>query len=114
MSLQTFVDRIYSEPETIAFDDSIAAIDAHFEFTPTAFSVGEQHNAEGSNTGSCKILAFAHLMNLPEPITLHLFGDYFRDDVLRRPDGSDHPNIRQFLKHGWRGVRFERVPLKAR
>lgn len=113
MSLHDFVDRIYREPETIAFNDTIAAIDAHFDFTPTAFSVGEQHNEEGRNLGSCKILAFAHQMNLPEATTLHLFGDYFRIDVLQQPDGTDHQNIRQFLKHGWRGVRFNQMPLKA-
>ncbi|GGX47898.1 HopJ type III effector protein [Saccharospirillum salsuginis] len=114
MSLQAFVDRIYSEPEAIAFDETIAAIDRHFDFTPTAFSVGEQHNGEGSNLGSCKILAFGHLMNLPEPTTLHLFGDYFRVDVLQHPDGDDHQNIRQFLRHGWRGVSFKQIPLKAK
>lgn len=114
MSLQAFVDRLYSEPERITFDESIAVIDANFVYTPHAFRVGEQHNEPGVNQGSCKILAFAHLMNLPESTTLHLFGDYFRVDVLQHPDGRDHANIREFLSHGWKGVKFGTMPLKAR
>ena len=114
MTLQSFVDRIYTEPETITFDESIAVIDAHFDYTPQAFRVGDQHNEPGTNQGSCKILAFAHLMNLPEATTLHLFGDYYRKDVLQNPEGVDHANIRQFLSQGWKGVKFGTMPLKAR
>jgi hypothetical protein len=34
--------------------------------------------------------------------------------VLKNPDGTDHQNIRNFMKHGWDGVRFEGEPLKPR
>lgn len=112
MSLQTFVDRIYGDVATIQFSEAIEAIDAHFDFTPVAFKCGEQHNAAGTNIGSCKILSFAHMMNLPESIAVHLFGDYFREDVVKHPDGTDHPNIREFMRVGWKGVQFSAPALK--
>ena len=39
-------------------------------------------------------------------IILQLWGQYYRD-VLAKPDGEDHQNIRQFMKNGWDGVPFE-------
>ncbi|WP_394170844.1 HopJ type III effector protein [Saccharospirillum alexandrii] len=114
MTLNDFADQLYTRPETIDFDQAIAVIDREFEFTPVAFSVGEQHNAAGTNQGSCRLLAFAHAMNLPEATTLALFGDYYRKDVLGNPDGQDHANIRQFMQHGWKGVHFSAIALKKR
>jgi hypothetical protein len=35
---------------------------------------------------------------------LACFGTYYRDDVLANPEGSDHGNIRNFMKTGWAGV----------
>lgn len=114
MSLQDFVDRIYADVAQIQFDEAIEAIDANFEFTPVAFKCGDQHNEAGTNIGSCKILSFSHAMNLPESVAVHLFGDYFRRDVAENRDGSDHPNIREFMRLGWRGVQFEKPALKPR
>ena len=37
---------------------------------------------------------------------LQLWGQYYRD-VKANPDGDDHQNIRNFMKHGWEGVPFE-------
>lgn len=114
MTLNEFVDQLYTRPETIAFDEAIAVIDREFEFTPVAFTVGEQHNGAGTNLGSCRLLAFAHAMNLPAETTLALFGDYYRKDVLGNPDGQDHANIRQFMQHGWKGVHFSAIALKKK
>ncbi len=52
-------------------------------------------------------LAFAKLHELSEAKTLALFGDYYRSDVLKNPEGSDHQNIRNFIREGWAGVAFE-------
>ena len=38
-----------------------------------------------------------------EQQTLRLFGEYYRDLT---PNGSDHQNIRNFIKYGWPGVTF--------
>ncbi len=44
--------------------------------------------------------------------TLQLFGDYYRIDVLQNPDGTDHQNIRNFIKFGWNGIAFDGKALK--
>ncbi len=114
MTLNDFVDQLYTRPETITFEKAIAVIDREFEFTPVAFTVGEQRNPAGANLGSCRLLAFAHAMNLPAETTLALFGDYYRKDVLGNPEGQDHANIRQFMQHGWKGVHFSAIALKKK
>ncbi|MGB8517988.1 MAG: HopJ type III effector protein [Gallionella sp.] len=105
--MKTFLHTLASTPERINFNDSIAVIDAHYDFTPTAFRNGELHNAAGQNNGSCKIFSFAKLQNLSVQQTLHCFGAYYRDDVLKTPQASDHQNIRNFMKIGWAGIVFE-------
>ena len=81
-------------------------IDAHYQFTGTAFDNGEQHNDAGQNSGSCKVFSFAQLNQLSEQQTLNMFAQYYRDDVLGNPSGEDHQNIRQFMVHGFAGLRF--------
>jgi len=44
---------------------------------------------------------------------LALFGDYYRSDVLKNPEGSDHQNIRNFMHKGWAGVTFKGEALRA-
>lgn len=97
-------------PESIDFTEVIAVIDAHYDFTPRAFSNGEQHNAIGENSGSGKLLSFAQLEQLTQAQTLSLFGQYYLD-VMANPQGQDHQNIRQFMRHGWDGVRFTQGAL---
>lgn len=91
-------------------DANMAVIDAHYDFIPRAFSNGEQDNAIGENSGSCKLLSFAQLEQLTQVQTLNLFGQYYRD-VMANPQGQDHQNIRQFMRHGWDGVRFTQNAL---
>ena len=112
MKTKNIIEQIKNTPESIEFSEVIAAIDHDYKYTATAFTNGQQHNAAGSNEGSCKILAFAKLQSLDKTETLALFGHYYREEVLLNPDADSHQNIRQFMKHGWQGVSFENNALE--
>jgi hypothetical protein len=112
--LESFFRQLSTEPDTISFQQTIALIDALYDFTPTAFSNGEVSNAAGENNGSCKILAFALLHQLSEPQTLELFGDYYRVEVLPDIKGANHANIRNFMRTGWDGVEFQGDALRGK
>ncbi len=114
MDLATFLDTLDQNPSAIDFEDTMAVIDAHYEFTPTAFKNGDITNEAGQNNGSCKILAFAELHELSGSHTLACFGRYYRQDVLLNPNGDDHQNIRNFMRYGWDRVKFAGDPLKAK
>jgi hypothetical protein len=114
MTLDAFLKHLRATPAALRFDDTLELIDALYDFTPTAFRNGEQHNAAGENNGSCKILAFGQLQGLSKAETLACFGRYYREDVLGDPNGHGHANIRNFMHHGWAGVKFEGTPLKPR
>jgi len=90
-------------------------INEHYHYQPTDFKNGlTEHallNKAGTNEGSCRIFAFAQLHGLTEIQTLNLFGDFYRQDVLNNPDGNNHPNIRNFLRDGWKGILFDGVAL---
>ncbi|MBQ4810076.1 HopJ type III effector protein [Pseudoalteromonas luteoviolacea] len=110
-SIEIFLNRVTTRGNTIEFEQTISLIDSHYVFNSCAFVNGEQHNEAGTNLGSCKILAFAKAHNLSEQATLHCFGHYYREDVLLNPNGTDHANIRNFIKFGWQGVSFSQQPL---
>ena len=114
MELENFLQRLNDAPGSIAFTDTLAIIDALYDFTPTAFSNGATRNEAGQNNGSCKLFSFAKLHTLTKAQTLACFGDYYRKDVLCTPDGTDHQNIRNFMKSGWEGIRFEGEALKPK
>lgn len=105
--MQAFLQRLARQPEAVTFADTIAVIDANYDFTPTAFRNGELNNAAGQNNGSCKIFSFGLLHGLTPAQVLNCFGDYYRVDVLQHPEATDHQNLRNFIKHGWAGVAFE-------
>lgn len=105
--MKQFLHMLATAPDSITFNATIAAIDAHYDFTPTAFRNGELQNDAGQNNGSCKVFSFARLHSLSPQQTLHCFGAYYRDDVLKHPQASDHQNIRNFIKTGWEGVTFQ-------
>ncbi|MBA5764412.1 HopJ type III effector protein [Vibrio sp. 404] len=107
MELKSFLEKLKSAPSSVEFSQSIAVIEANYTFTPTAFSNGTMRNPAGENNGSCKIFAFGLLHKLTEEQVLSMFGEYYRGDVLGNPDGDDHQNIRNFIAHGWQGVKFE-------
>jgi len=109
MSLVLFLKKIKSN-QAVSFDDTIAIINQYYHYTPSTFSNGLGDtmisNTAGTNEGSCKIFAFAHLHQLDPSQTLKLFGDYYQD-VLNDPTGNSHQNIRQFIQYGWQGITFQ-------
>ena len=105
------LQQIKIQPQTITFQDVIDFIDAHYQFTPTAFTNGTLHNEAGQNNGSCKIFQFALLNNLTKDETLNCFGHFYREHVLGNPTGTDHQNIRNFMVSGFDGLQIEGVAL---
>jgi HopJ type III effector protein len=117
MSIEELIDRVRSG-QPIRFQETIAVIDAHYQYSPCGFRNGCGDdvviNAPGTNEGSCKVFWFARLHGLDRSQTLALFGEYYRHDVLEHPDGRDHANVRRFLRDGWAGIEYEGVPLLPR
>jgi hypothetical protein len=114
MNKDIFLKQLTDAPESIAFADTVAMIDASYDFTPASFTNGGVRNEAGQNSGSCKLFAFGLLNRLSEQQMLACFGAYYRDDVLKNPAGTDHQNIRNFMKTGWAGVAFDSMPLRAK
>lgn len=106
------IEKIQSQPKTISFTEVIEYIDSNYSFTPTRFINGKTINEANQNNGSCKIFYFAKISDLTTEQTLHLFGDYYRIDVLQNPEETDHQNIRNFMKFGWEGISFDGEALK--
>ncbi len=105
------LDKIKNEPAEVQFADVITYIDATYNFEPCAFLNGELENAIGQNSGSCKVFQFAILEKLTKEQTLACFGDYYRIEVLEKPNESNHQNIRNFMIHGFDGLKFETLTL---
>ncbi|MBY7832867.1 HopJ type III effector protein [Vibrio fluvialis] len=114
MELSALLTQLTEQPENVVFAEVIATIDAYYDFTPTAFDNGETRNEANQNNGSCKIFAFAQLNQLSPEATLACFGDFYRQDVLQHPENDDHQNIRNFIRLGWDGVKFEGVALTVK
>lgn len=117
MKVKEFLAQVKSG-KRVSFEDTMNIIKEHYDYLPARFTNGvgvtRLVNAAGTNEGSCRIFSFARLNRLAPEHTLALFGDYYWTDVLQNPDGSDHANIRTFMKHGWAGVAFDHEPLKRR
>ena len=107
MSITSFLEKLKQTPKAITFPETIAVIEENYDFTPTTFENGTQHNDAGENSGSCKLFAFAKLKNLSQAETLACFGTYYFEEVLGDSEGTNHQNIRNFIKTGWSGVHFE-------
>ncbi|MBI5006027.1 MAG: HopJ type III effector protein [Nitrosomonadales bacterium] len=114
MELDNFLHLLHDSPESVSFDDTMAVIESLYEFTPTSFRNGDLHNEAGKNNGSCKLFSFARLHGLSQQETLNCFGAYYRNDVLKHPQGTDHQNIRNFMRSGWEGIVFEGEAIKAK
>lgn len=111
MTLDSFLKKLNETPQEVAFTDTMAVVEALYDFTPTAFQNGDLHNEAGQNSGSCKLFSFAKLQNFSVEQTLTCFGDFYRKDVLENPDATNHQNIRNFIKTGWEGISFEGTAL---
>jgi hypothetical protein len=114
MTVKELVQKIKTQAENIQFSEIIETVDANYNFTPTAFKNGETMNEANQNNGSCKVFSFAKNQNLTKEETLACFGDYHRKDVLENPAGTDHQNIRNFIKFGWEGILFEGEALSEK
>ena len=101
------IELVKKAPDRINFTAVIEYIDEHYDFIPTQFTNGETINEPNKNNGSCKVFSFAKLNDLSKDETLALFGKYYRDDVLKNPEGTDHQNIRNFMKFGWDGISID-------
>lgn len=116
MTLDAFLKQI-RKGQPVEFADTMAVIAGHYDYQVTEFSNGlgadRIVNSAGTNEGSCKSLAFAKLNQLDQQQTLALFGEHYQG-VLAEPEGTSHPNIRNFMKYGWDGVAFEGEPLKEK
>ena len=108
------LSQLKSKPETIQFNDVISFIEEHYDFSPTPFKNGNTINEVNQNNGSCKVFSFAKLNNLSKEETLFLFGDFYRNDVLKNPEGIDHQNIRNFIQFGWDEISFEGEALRKK
>ncbi len=96
VSLTTLLQQLKNR-ETVEFSDVIQVISDNYHYQPQTFKNGTLVNEAGTNEGSCKIFAFAQLHNLSAQETLNCFGTYYRDDVIKFPQGTDHGNIRNFI-----------------
>ncbi|MDH5395217.1 MAG: HopJ type III effector protein [Gammaproteobacteria bacterium] len=115
MNTKELINLIQTNPSGVEFEQVIAVINQDYNYTPTQFYNGlgdnEVISAAGTNEGSCKIFAFADINDLNEAQTLACFGKYYREDVLRNLAGTDHANIRNFMRFGWEGIHFDNPPL---
>lgn len=111
MNLDAFIAKLEQHPEQIEFSDTMATIEANYNFTPSKFTNGSAVNEADTNNGSCKIFSFGLINKLSEQQTLACFGSYYRDDVLGSPNGNDHQNIRNFITSGWAEIEFQTAAL---
>jgi hypothetical protein len=108
------LEQLKNNPETIQFKEVIAYIDENYDFTPSSIKNGDTVNEAGQNNGSCKVFSFAKLQGFSKDQTLSLFGEFYREDVLKNPEAADHQNIRNFMRYGWDGISFEGESLQQK
>jgi len=110
LTLPEYIAALSEPSRTITFEDTLSVIDAHYNFTPTAFQNGEVKNPAGENSGSCKVFGFAKLHGLNTAQTLEMFAQHYTN-VKNEPAGTAHANIRAFMKTGFEGLVFSAEPL---
>jgi len=112
MSKSQLLTQLSLNADEVSFEQVMQVISDNYSYTPASFNNGELLNEAGTNEGSCKIFYFAKLNELTEQQTLACFGRYYREDVLQNPEGSDHGNIRNFIKTAWQGLEFHSIALE--
>ena len=111
MTIQEFKTKLTDNPKNVAFSETIEIIEANYNFTPTSFTNGDLTNQAGENSGSCKVFAFAKAQSLTKEQALACFGAFYFEEVLNDPTGTGHQNIRNFIKHGYKGLTINGTPL---
>ena len=111
MTLENFKNKLKNSPKELDFSETIATIEANYNFTPTAFKNGSLANSNSENLGSCKVFSFAIKQGFTKEETLGCFAQYYFNDVLENPNGTDHQNIRNFINTGFEGLVFEKETL---
>lgn len=111
MTLEDFKTKLRSAPEKINFSDTITVIEENYNFTNAAFKNGDLENSSTQNLGSCKVFSFALKQKFTKEETLACFAQFYFIDVLENPNGTDHQNIRNFMKTGFEGLVFEKEAL---
>jgi len=115
MTKNQLMEQIENSPESVEFDQIITVIAENYDYQPTRFTNGVDDamavNEAGTNEGSCKLFAFGLIQQLSDAEMLACFGKYYREDVLQNPEGNDHANIRNFIKSGWDGIKFDQPAL---
>lgn len=109
-ALATFLKQI-NQPEH-SFADSLAFIDAWFDFTPTAFNNNGLLNNDAENHGSAKIFALSRLLKLNKQQVLLCFGEHYRN--LSQTPTNSHLNIRTLIDTDLAGIVFDRQPLQRK
>jgi len=109
-ALAHFRQTIQAKPR---FSDTLAFIEAYFEFAPTTFTNHTLVNQANENQGSCRTIALAKYAGFSDEEALLAFGEHYRH-VRSDPDGNDHANIRTLMEYGLDSVSFERFPLTVR
>ena len=116
MTIEELITLVKNQPDTIEFNSVMKTIEGNYTYTPTRFKNGVELqsiiNEAKTNEGSCKIFSFAKINGLNQKETLACFGKFYRDDVLKYPEGNDHGNIRTFMIHGWDGIQFDNEALE--
>jgi len=92
--------------DDLKFAEFVELVNEQYETGLLEFKNGDVVNKPGENEGSAQVLSYAALANFDKEMTLKLWGEYYRQ-VVASPDGTDHQNIRNFMKTGWEGVPFE-------
>jgi hypothetical protein len=100
-----FAEKIKNGGEVANFAETMKLIDEHYTYFEVPFAVGDVRSAANENTGSAKVFSFGLMTRMDEKSTLKLFGEHYKA-VLANPSGTDHANIRSFMKNGFPGVEF--------
>jgi hypothetical protein len=111
MTPAQFTARLGTPEHTFA--DTLAFIEQHYRYQPSAFTNGAVHNSAEQNQGSCKVLAMAQDLGLSNQQALQCFAEHYQA-VVQHPDGSDHANIRALMQDGLSAVSFTSPPLTLR
>lgn len=103
---EVFNSNVEMSADDLTMEEVLEMINTHYETQLLEYTVGDVVNKQGENEATGHILSYAALSNMDKETTLKLWGQHYRA-VLANPDGTDHANIRNFMKFGWEGVPFE-------